>query len=282
MARARGRDSGVAWTRRKLLLLLATTAAVILLLVTGLVLVVVDALDHAASGRRSAPSGPNHGAPSSARRGVDAGDPASNASASDQLASQPMVSVPESASHPSPISLTDPGPPILLPSAHGVGPAGVPTGFPHTPEGAMAQLAAIDQTALSSGNLVSVRAVITGWALPGGPIAATWSGVRAMAHLFTAAGLSGGGASQLVVSATPLMGLVKGNVGADFVVPCIDLELDVTLTMTARGAVADCQRMVWQDGRWWIGPGAEPAAAPSVWPDSELAVKVGYRDLRHE
>lgn len=282
MARARVRDGGVVWTRRKLLLLLASTAAVILLLVTGLVLVVVDALDHAASGRSSAPSGPNHGAPSSTRGGVAASDPAATATAFEQLALQPMVSVPESAAHPSPISLTDPGAPILLPFAHGVGPAGVPTGFPHTPEGAMAQLAAIDQTALSSGSLVSVRAVITGWALPGGPNAATWSGVRAMAHLLTSSGLSGGGSNQLAVVATPLMGLVKGTVGTDFVVPCVDLELDVTLTMTARGAVADCQRMVWQDGRWWIGPGPEPAAAPSVWPDSDLALKVGYRDLRHE
>jgi len=62
----------------------------------------------------------------------------------------------------------------------------------------------------------------------------------------------------------------------------------VTLTQTARGAVADCQRMVWQPdttqsngtgGRWMVGPGAEPATPPSVWPDTDLALSVGYRDL---
>ena len=133
---------------------------------------------------------------------------------------------------------------------------------------------------MSSGRLAGVRAVIAGWGLPGGPTTSSWSGVHAMATLLTAAGLSGGGSPQLAIVATPLMGLIKGTVGTDFVLPCIDLELDVALTSTARGAVADCQRMVWQAGRWWIGPGPEPAVAPSVWPDSDLALQVGYRDLR--
>ena len=37
----------------------------------------------------------------------------------------------------------------------------------------MAQLAAIDQTALQSGSLSGARAVITAWALPGGPTTTT-------------------------------------------------------------------------------------------------------------
>ncbi len=51
---------------------------------------------------------------------------------------------------------------------------------------------------------------------------------------------------QLAIVLTPLMGEVKGTVGPDFVIPCVDFELDVTVAQTARGAVADCQRMVWQ------------------------------------
>ena len=31
-----------------------------------------------------------------------------------------------------------------------------------------------------------------------------------------------------------------------------------------------------------IGAGAEPATPPSVWPDTDLAIAVGYRDLRKE
>lgn len=289
MARAsrQRRHAGEAalWSRPKLLALLAGTTAVVMLLLTGLVLVVIDAVG-TSTGNTPEPASSMRGAPQHdgsdlfGQSVVGDGTAAGEVALRDRLAARPMAAVPESASHPSPVSLTDPGPPIVLPPSTGTGPAGVPGGFAHTPEGALAQLAAIDQTALGSGSLAGVRGVITGWALPGGPTSSSWSGVAAMARLLTAAGLSGAGSAQLAIIATPLMGLVKGTVGTDFVVPCVDLELDITLASTARGAVADCQRMVWQAGRWWIGPGPEPALAPSVWPDSDLAVKVGYRDLR--
>ncbi len=277
----------VVWSRTKLRALLAATSAVVMLLVTGLVLVVIDAIgtptsNTLATGSSTRGSAQDDGSDvvGQATGGHGNGNTAGEVTARDQLADQPMTAVSESASHPAPVSLTDPGRAIVLPPATGTGPAGVPTGYPHTPEGALAQLAAIDQTALNSGSLAGVRAVIAGWARPGGPTTSSWSGVAAMARLLTAAGLSGGGSTQLSIIATPLMGLIKGTVGTDYVIPCIDLELDITLTSTARGAVADCQRMVWQAGRWWIGPGPEPALAPSVWPDSDLAVKAGYRDLR--
>jgi hypothetical protein len=292
--------SVVVWSRTKLRALLAAATALVMLLVTALGQVIVEALQPSptsvtASGS-STPQAP--GQDSSKRAGhvtvgddhvglntvgddtVGDGAAAADLVARDQLAARQMAGVPESASHPAPVSLIDPGRPIVLPPSTGVGAAGVPRGFPRTPQGALAQLAAIDKTALESGSLEGVRAVIIGWSLPGGPTVSSWSGVRAMARLLTAAGLSGGGSPQLAIVATPLMGLVKGTVGIDFVVPCVDLELDVTLASTARGAVADCQRMLWQAGRWWIGPGPEPAGGPSVWPDSDLALQVGYRDLR--
>jgi hypothetical protein len=133
----------------------------------------------------------------------------------------------------------------------------------------LAQLAAVDAAALSSASLAGARAVIAGWALPGGPTTSSWSGIRAMAALLEGAGVAGGSGSLAIV-ATPLMGQIKGSVGADFVVPCVDFELTVTVTTTVRGAVADCQRMVWTGERWMIGPGPEPADPPSVWPGTEL------------
>jgi len=191
-----------------------------------------------------------------------------------------MPTVPADAAQPGPVSLRDPGAPIMLPAATRTGPAGVPTGFGPTRVGALAQLAAIDQAALQSGALSGARAVITGWALPGGPTTTNWSGVAALAALLSAAGLSGGGSGQLAIVVTTLMGQVKGSVGGDFVLPCVDFEVDVTLQQTARAAAADCQRMVWTGDRWMIGPGVEPAAAPSVWPDTDTAIGVGWRDLR--
>jgi hypothetical protein len=193
-----------------------------------------------------------------------------------------MPTVDEADSHPRPVSTNDPGTPITLPTATSAGPAQVPTGFPHTPQGAMAQLAAIDQTALESGTLAGAREVIQRWAMPGGPTTSSCSGVQALAEFFDAAGLSGGGNNQLAIVATPLMGQIKGSVGPDFVVPCVDYEIDVTLQQTERGAAADCQRMVWNGTRWMVGPASEPAPAPSVWPDTDTAIGVGYRDLRPE
>jgi hypothetical protein len=189
----------------------------------------------------------------------------------------PTVSV--DAALPGPVSARDPGQ-IVVPAATGTGQAGVPTGYPHTPQGALGQLAAIDKTAMQSGSLDGVRAVIAHWAAPGGPTPTSWSGVAAMTDFLTSAGLSGGGGSQLSLVVTPLMGLIKGTVGSDFVVPCVDFQFDATLQTTVHVAGADCQRMVWRDDRWVIGPGSEPADPPSVWADTDIAITVGYKDLR--
>ena len=102
-----------------------------------------------------------------------------------------------------------------------------------------------------------------------------------MADLLAAAGVSGVGSPQLSVVVRPVMGLVKGTVGPDFAVVCVDLEFTVTVAQTARAAVADCQRMTWVGDRWLIGAGPEPAPAPSVWPGTEAAITAGFRELRY-
>jgi hypothetical protein len=141
----------------------------------------------------------------------------------------------------------------------------------------MAQLAAIDQAALQSGTMAGARAVIAAWARPGGPTTASWSVVRAMATVINGAHLASGTRLPLVV--TPMMGLFKGQVGDDYVVPCVDFEFDLVLGRTARVAAADCQRMVWTGDRWMIGPGSEPVESANAWPDTEAAIAAGYRDL---
>ncbi|MGI8414670.1 MAG: hypothetical protein ACR2P2_00360 [Nakamurella sp.] len=197
-----------------------------------------------------------------------------------------MTQVDDSSSHPGAVSTNDPGDPILLPALTSTGPAGVPTGFPQTAAGAMAQLVAIDQVVLQSGSIAAAREVILQWALPGGPTPENWSTSSALVHLLSSA--QTGGTSQLAVVLSPLMGQIKGRIGSDFVIPCVDFELDVTLTSTARGAVADCQRMVWTrapsgtGGRWMIGAGSEPAEAPAVWPGTDLSFAVGYSYLQRE
>ncbi|WP_231839566.1 hypothetical protein [Blastococcus saxobsidens] len=201
-------------------------------------------------------------------------------SSRDALAATSMQTADPDDALPGPVSLQAAGV-IELPRTTADGPADVPTGFPRTPEGALAQLAAIDVTAMQTGSMDGVRRVIAEWAAPGGPTPETWSGVAGMASLLSAAGLSGAGSPQLAIVVRPAMGLIKGTVGPQFAVVCVNLEFTVTLEQTSRIAIADCQRMAWVGDRWVIGAGPEPAPAPSVWPGTDTAIAAGWRDLRH-
>ena len=185
------------------------------------------------------------------------------------------------------------GPPqrLGLPAAYDVpgprqcGEVGVATGYPHTPQGALAQMAAIDSTALSSASVKVAQDVIVNWAANGGPTPESWSGVKGLATLLGSAGLSADAQNGITIGVEPKMGFVKGTVGSDFVVPCVDFIITVTLpgAQSQQVAAADCQRMVWQDdaqgGRWVIGPGDEPAEAPSLWPGSQASFDAGYQWL---
>jgi hypothetical protein len=265
-----------AWGRAKVLALLVAGALAGLLLLVGLGLALYYGLDPSPAPGKPASTVPPRGAAAGPRRPGDR-----QVARRDDLAATPMPPGSATDAQPSVLSTRDPGF-IVLPKATTAGPVGVPAGFAHTPAGALAQLAAIDTAALDSASVGGARAVIDHWAAAGGPTAATWSGVRAMADFLSAAGLSAGRPPDLALSATPLMGLVKATDGGDWVVACVDFEVDATLTRTAREAVADCQRMVWAGSRWVIGPGAEPAPAPSIWPGTDASIDAGYKELRSE
>jgi len=265
----RGETAG--WGRGKLLAVLAAGGLVVVLLVAGVVMTVWSTVNGQPAAEGPTPPGGTAGRATAAG---PAGD------ARDALAAAPLPTAERQDAFPGPISVRDPGV-LVLPRPSGVGPAGVPTGFPHTVAGALAQLAAIDVTAMSSGSVDGVRTVIEEWAAPGGPTTESWTGVAGMVSLLSGLGLSSAGSPQLAVVVRPVMGLVKGVVGEDFAVVCVDLEFTVTLHQTARAAIADCQRMAWDGDRWWIGAGAEPAPAPSVWPGTDAAIDAGYLELRY-
>jgi hypothetical protein len=258
-------DPQTEWTRRRLQVLLGVVVGVVLVMAAGVVWSVVGVLTG---------------------ESADEGAAGPGWSAEDKLATRPLPTAPLEAAQPGSNSLSSGQTGTLqIPPPMEVGPAGVATGFPHTPEGALAQLAAIDSAALTSASVRVAQEVIAQWAAPGGPTTENWSGVKAVAALLGSAGMSSDGSGSITIGVEPKMGFIKGTVGDDFVIPCIDFIVTASTTtgQPQQVATADCQRMVWQEdaagGRWVIGPGEEPAAAPSLWPGTQQSFDAGYQWL---
>jgi hypothetical protein len=298
------------WGRRRLQLLLAVTVMVATGLIAGAGWAVLELLhprpaaDSTITAARhdadAVPEEMSDGHPGEVS-GSGAADPAPAAGSArtrqDELAARPLPSASLEEALPGPLSTASAGS-IRLPAPTRLGPANVATGFPHTPAGAMAQLIAIDQAALTPASVPLAQAVITAWAEPGGPTPASWSVTRAVATLLTAAALPANGtgtshtadqagitnpASAIGLQVTPAMGFIKGQLGPDFVIPCVDLLITTGTASEAReprsAATADCQRMVWRNDRWLIGAGTEPAPAPSLWPGTQASFDAGYQWL---
>jgi hypothetical protein len=261
-------DPSTEWTRLRLQILLGAGAVVVLALVVGGAWSVINLLTGSTPGDTSAGSGSG-----------------TATSAQDRLANKPLPAAPVEAAQPGGDLSTSNTGTLQIPPPMQVGDVGVATGYPHTPQGALAQMAAIDSTALSSASVKIAQDVITHWAAPGGPTPESWSGVKGLATLLGSAGLSADAQNAITIGVEPKMGFIKGTVGSDFVVPCVDFIITVTLpgAQPQQVAAADCQRMVWQEdstgGRWVIGPGDEPAEAPSLWPGSEASFEAGYQWL---
>lgn len=261
-------DPNTEWTRLRLQILLGVAAVVVLALVVGGAWSVLKLLTGSKHADTSASSGSG-----------------SAQSAQDELADKALPTAPVEAAQPGGDLSTSKTGTIAIPPPMSVGDVGVATRYPHTPQGALAQMAAIDSTALSSASVQVAQDVISKWAAPGGPTPENWSGVQGVADLLGSAGLSADAQNGITISVEPKMGFIKGSVGSDFVVPCVDYIITATLPggQPQQVAAADCQRMVWQNdsngGRWVIGPGKEPAQAASVWPGSQASVDAGYQWL---
>lgn len=194
--------------------------------------------------------------------------------------SRPTTAVPQTAD------------PIEVPPASVVGPAGVPSGFPRTPEGAVGQLAALATTVLEQMSLPKTAAVHRAWVLPGAVPADRWELTRHVRAFLAAAGASTELGAAGVVTAVPAAGLVKGSDGPDWVLGCVLLEVRASIVVEARMGYGHCERLQWHPdpratathgiaggGRWMIAPGEPPAAAPSTWPGSDASRRAGWRPL---
>ncbi len=270
-------DGGVdgGWSRRRLLGVLIGAATAVAVLLAGLGYTIAQAL----------------GAGGEDRNGTDAwGDQAAMHSEvsvgeqwRDEIAEAPMTTLPAGAVHP-----TEEKPPpgagepdsITVPSGVVPGPAAVLTGFDHTPEGAVGQLAAIETTVLQSMSLATTGEVYQAWALPGGTGPEAWPLTTSVRAFLQGAGMEAtmdmSKDEAARVSIEPAGAIVKGTDGPDWTLACVLVILTASLEQEVQIGYGHCERMQWVGGRWMIGPGAPPAPAPSAWPGSPAAVEAGW------
>ncbi len=252
------------WPRWRLFAMLAAVGVTALTLLVGLALAIAPMIS------------PTVAAPAAGSPLPDAGQ-VRGAAYRDQVAAQPMLQVPAAAASTPSVS-TELAPTLLIPPADAAGPAGVPSGFPHTPEGAVAQLAAIEVTVVEAMSIPTAHAVHDAWALPGGASASEWAMTRNVQVFLTTLGDQGNAKDDSVlVAAIPAAGQVKGTDGPDWVLACVLLDVRAAVATTARIGYGHCERLTWHDGRWQIAPGTPPAKAPSTWPGSDLALQAGWR-----
>ena len=257
------------WDRRRLLMVLACVVAAVMLLLLGLGYAVYFALT-STTGRAK---------PVSATAAVqDTPGPkaARGAARRDEIASAPMMAVgPADSRASTPAAVA--GLTITIPASTSEGPASVPAGFPRTPEGAVAQLAAIETTVLQGMSIASANHAYEQWALPGGVGVAGWEITQDVQAFLATAQMGSEKDMTSSVAATPAAAQVKGTDGADWVLACVLLDMRATITADARMGYGYCDRMQWGAGRWMIAPGTPPARAPSTWPGSDLSIKAGWR-----
>jgi hypothetical protein len=294
---------GTGWDRRRLLTVLAGGVLAALVLLVGLGFAVYYALGSlgpsTASSSSPAATGGTGGAviPGDGGRDVPA-EAVRGQAYRDTVAAAPMLRVdPDSARRGVPSA--HPAPTLLVPASTGTGPAGVPTGFPKTPAGAVGQLAAIEATVLQGMSIPQVNDVHHRWTLTGAVGVADWPLTQNVQAFLAAAGQGQSKDPAVTVTVTPVAGMVKGVDGDDWVLACVLLDVQAVITTDARIAYGHCERLQWTDdagtdgagtqgtgaargtggrgGRWMIAPGPSPAPAPSTWPGTDLAIRAGWR-----
>jgi hypothetical protein len=196
----------------------------------------------------------------------------------DRLAAEPMLSVPLAAARPQPLDPAG-GPTMVVPAATDPG-ASLPTGFPRTPAGAVAALAAINTAAFAGLNPATAATVHRQAALPGAVGLDAWSPAVGVGALLRAAGAPNGSpeiTGTWILTHAQVKGVLEDG---DFVVACVLGELTASYRTVERVGIGDCQRMLWSSARWWIAPGAQPAYPPSTWPGSADCVRAGWMAVR--
>lgn len=265
------------WSRGRLITILTGAVVVALALLVGL----GYAIYLAVSGLNDDDSAAGDVATGETQRSTVA----RGASHRDEIAAEPMLSVPSSAAFPDDPNDPDDGgdaagdqDSIKIPTGTGInGPGLVMTGFPNTPEGAIGQLAQIDTAVLQSMSLQTAQEVYASWALPGGVGADDWWITSSVEAFLGSSEMGSVKSATASVAVEPAAALVKGTDGPDWATVCVLMKVTATYRSEGHAAFGHCERMQWVGGRWMLAPGAPPAPAPATWPGTELATEAGWR-----
>jgi hypothetical protein len=191
-----------------------------------------------------------------------------------------MLALPPQAAQPQPLTTTSAGPSISLPKP-AVG-FGHRTAFPRSPEGAVAQLKALDEQAMAGGDPDTYDRDYRARALAGAPDPRETGLSSVLVSFRATSGLPGVGfVPDLSVDYQVTEGLIKGVADQGrYTVACVLGELTVQYQeRTVSAGVGDCQALRWTGTDWRISPGTLAAPAPCAWPGSLDAVEAGYREL---
>lgn len=250
-----------AWGKGRLLMVLVALVVAGLIVLTGLGLLVTASLSPRYLSLTAAT------APGSA----------TSADRRDEMAARPMLSVSDADSRGG-TPVATPGPSIAIPGSTVIGPARVPSGFPHTPAGAIGQLAAIEIAVLAQMSVDGTGEIYRSWAMPGTPALEQWPLMIHVQSFLAAAGLGPVKDPTTLIQLLPVGAQTKATEGPDWTIACVLLQATVTIRTQVRAGFGYCERMQWDptSQRWLIAPGPSPALAPSTWPETEVAQRAGW------
>ena len=258
--------TAASWPRWRLFLGLAAVATVGLVLFGGLVATMLALL---------VPTTPR-----TEQADVVAAEPSGDARRN-AIAASPLPEVPRGARWPHAPAAVPP-PEITIPVSASTGSAGVSSGFPKTPEGALGQLAAIELRVLEAMSIPVLNQVHSAWVGPGGPELAAWE-MSADVQAFLGA-VPHEAPDRIddttTVTVVPVGAQIKGTDGPDWVLACVMVEVRATVATDSRMAYGHCARMVWSNDRWQIAPGVPPAAVDGAWPGTQAFIDAGWKTWR--
>jgi hypothetical protein len=250
------------WSRRRLMIMMAAVLIFASVIVAGLALTIVKIV-----------GSPESGTPTARVDWPVLANGTRGAEYRDALAAEPMIASDRQDMQPAPPALKEAAP-LIVDAAASTGPADVPSGFSHTPEGAAAQLSAIVISALEPMSVDHARDVYREWAADGA-VFERWPITESIQAFHQAAGTVDGDGS-VVVSASPVGGQIKGEDGPDWVLACVQLDVTAAVVEQTRFGFGHCERMQWDGVRWAIAAGRPPAQAPSTWPRSQRSADAGW------